>query len=133
MNDHNESTHERLNRELARARLTDLGFWGGWALLIGTLAVVVFLGLNTVTDVRYVIGTADQTMPLISEDGMTLITRVTVEGNLRDIRLPSQLVHPTPGDPICLRAGEHRFTGHTSYISVPMSLCEGSSATPDVE
>lgn len=133
MDDRNESTHERLNRELWRMRTHDVGFWGGWALLFAIAALFVFFGLNTAQNVRFVTGTAGQTMPLITEDGTRLILRVTVEGNLRDIRLPSQLVHPAPGETLCLRAGEHRFTGHTSYINVPMSLCEEPSATPDVE
>lgn len=129
----NESTHERLNRELARLRMRDIGFWGGWALLVGIAVIYGFFLLNTVTDVRYVEGIAGETMPLVSEDRTILVTRVTVEGQTRDIRLPSQLVHPAKGDPICLRAGEHRFTGHTSYVSVSPTLCERPSATDQVD
>ena len=122
-----ENTTDRLNRELARMRLYDLGFWGGWAVLVGTLGLFAFFSLNTVTDVRYVTGIAGQTMPLMNEAGTTVTTRVTVEGQTRDIRLPSQLIHPAQGDQICLRAGEHRFTGHTSYVPVSRTLCAGLS------
>lgn len=133
MNDLNESTHERLNRELARMRMRDVGLWGGWALLVGVLGLVGFVSLNTITEARYVVGIAGGTIPLTSEDGTTIVTRVTVEGRIRDIRLPSQLVHPAVGDPVCLRAGEHRFTGHTSYVPVSRTLCEGTETTEGVD
>ena len=126
-----DSTHDRLNRELARMRLRDLGFWGGWALLVGVLALYALMASNQITNVRYVIGIAGDTIPLATDDGSRIVTRVTVEGLARDIRLPSQLVHPVKGEKVCLRAGEHRFTGHTSYVSVARRRCDGSSATED--
>jgi hypothetical protein len=129
----NESTHERLNRELSRMRVRDIGFWGGWALLAAVVLIYGFFTLNHVTNVRYVEGIAGETMPLMTEEGSLIRTRVTVEGQIRDIRMPSQLVHPAKGDPICLRAGEHRFTGHTSYVSVSPTLCESPSATDQVD
>lgn len=129
----NESTHERLNRELDRMRMRDVGFWGGWAVLIITVVVFGFFSLNTVTNVRFVTGVAGDTMPLNAEDGMLLIMQVEVEDTVRQIKLPSQLVHPARDDTICLRAGEHRFTGHTSYMIVSDSLCDAPSATPDVD
>lgn len=124
MQDAPESTHDRLNRELARMRLRDVGFWGGWALLVGIVAIYGFLAFNNVTDARYVTGVAGDVLPLTSETGQRIVLRVTVEGQTRDIRLPSQLVHPAKGALVCLRAGEHRFTGHTSYVSVSDSLCD---------
>ncbi|MEL6957617.1 MAG: hypothetical protein AAGL89_01540 [Pseudomonadota bacterium] len=129
----NESTHERLNRELSRLRVRSFGFWGGWAVLIGIVGLYAALTLNTVQNVRFVTGVAGQTMPLASETGMHLKMRVEVESRTRDITLPSQLVHPTPGDLVCLRAGEHRFTGHTSYVIVSNTLCDGPSATDQVD
>lgn len=108
-------------------KMRDVGFWGGWALLVGIIAVYGFFALNQVTDVRYVTGVAGDVQPLTTESGQRIVLRVTVEGQTRDIRLPSQLVHPAKGAPVCLRAGEHRFTGHTSYVSVSDSLCDDTS------
>lgn len=128
-----ESTHERLNRELARMNMRDIGFWGGWALLIGVVGLFAFLSLNHVTNVRYVTAIAGETTLFLTEDGASIKTSVTVEGHTRIITLPSQLVHPAKGETICLRAGEHRFTGHTSYVIVSRTLCDAPSATQEVE
>lgn len=128
-----ESTHDRLNRELAAMRVRDMVRWGGWAVLIGTVATFGFFALNTITNVRYVIGIAGDSTPLMTETGTRIMTRVTVEGQTRIINLPSQLVHPAKGEAICLRAGEHRLSGHTSYVSVARRLCEGQSATQQVD
>jgi len=128
-----ENTTERLNRELNRLRFRSVGFWGGWALLIGIAALWVLLIANKPRETRYVTGIAGGTMPTMSETGATIKTRVTVEGRQRDILLPSQLVYPAQGETVCLRAGEHRFTGHTSYVIVSRTLCEGLSATPEVD
>lgn len=124
-----ETTNDRLTRELARMQLRDMGLWGGWALLCGVLALYAFFALNNVQNVRFVEGVARDTVPLVGEDRTILVTRVSVEGQLRDIRLPSQLIHPAKGEVICLRAGEHRLTGHTSYVPVSTTLCEGATAT----
>ncbi len=110
-------------------RIRDVGFWGGWALLIGIGVLYAGLALNTPSQTRYVTGIAGDTMPLATESGARLVLRVTVEGQTRDIILPSQLVHPAKGDPVCLRAGEHRITGHTSYVSVARTLCDGPDTT----
>ena len=106
-----------------------MGFWGGWTLLIGIGLLYLGLALNKPTQTRYVTGIAGDTMTMPTDDGIRVIMRVTVEGQTRDITLPSQLVHPAKGDPVCLRAGEHRFTGHTSYVSVARTLCEGPDTT----
>jgi hypothetical protein len=129
MTDRNESTHDRLNRELARLKYRNLSYWGGWALLIGITAFFAFAYLKHPTSVRYVEGIAGQTTPLKSEARLRLQMSVTVEGQQRLLILPSQLVHPAVGDTVCLRAGVHRFTRHTSYVSVSKSLCDGPSAT----
>ena len=133
MDQRNESTHERLNRELGRMQLRSAGVWGGWILLVGTVALFIFLNANGVTNVRYVHAIAGDSMPLAAEDRLVIVTRVTVEGTSRDLRMPSQLVYPAKGDEICLRAGEHRFTGHTSYSIVSDTLCDDTSTTPQVD
>lgn len=130
----NESTHERLNRELARMRMRDAGFWGGWAVLIGCVGLFGFATLNTPTNVRYVEGIAGATMSMPTEDRIVVLTRVQVDGRSYDLRLPSQLVHPAVGDVLCLRAAQHRFTKHTSYVNVSPTLCaDGPDTTPQVD
>ena len=126
-------TNARLDRELSKMRLRDAGFWGGWALLIGIALLYVGLIWNKPAETRYVTGIAGESIALTTETGGKVITRVTVEGQVRDVTLPSQLVHPAIGDEVCLRAGEHRFTGHTSYVSVSQTLCDGSDATQSGE
>ncbi len=128
-----ESTHERLNRELARMRIRDVGTWGGWVVLVVIVLLGGFFVLNLPDETRYVTGIAGNTMPMTSEDGSNIRTQIEVEGRTRVITLPSQLVHPAKGEIICLRAGEHRFTGHTSYVIVSRTLCEGPSATESVD
>jgi len=128
-----DSTHERLNRELARLRYRDVSLWGGWALLFGLFGLFVFLYVNYPTETRYVRGIAGASHSLPSETGITVTTRVTVEDRGVDMLLSSQLVHPAPGQELCLRAGKHRFTGHTSFVIVADQFCDGSDTTQSGE
>lgn len=98
-------------------------------MLFGIAALFMFLIANKPTQTRYVTGIAGDTIPLMSEDGASIRTRVTVEGRQRDISMPSQLIHPARGETVCLRAGEHRFTGHTSYVIVSRTLCDDATGT----
>lgn len=133
MDNRNESTHERLNRELRNMRLRDTTTWAGWAVLFLSVGTFAFFSLNTPVNTRYVDGIAGPSMSMPTEDRIVIVTRVEVEGRTYDMRLPSQLVHPAVGDTLCLRASERRFTGHTTYYNVSRTLCDGSSATQQVD
>lgn len=133
MIDPSHNTNGRLNRDLARMRMRDTGFWGGWALLLATFGIYGFFALNKPSEMRYVTGVAGASIPLATETGTKTKTRVTVEGQTRDITLPRQLAFPAVGDVICLRAGEHRISGHTSYVIVPNARCDGIPATQGVD
>ncbi len=133
MDQRNESTHDRLNRELRRRNLRDRGVWAGWAVAMGALAIFGFVSLNVPINARYVEGIAGQTMSLPTEDTIRLMLRVQVEGRMHDVTLASQLVHPAPGDPVCLRASQYRFTGHTAYHIASQSLCNRPTATQNVD
>lgn len=127
-----ESTHDRLNRELRRMHLRDRSRWAGWAVLFASVGTFVFFSLNTPVNTRYVSDVAGQVMSMPTEDKIILLMRVSVDGRTYDLRLPSQLVHPAVGDTVCLRASERRFTGHTTYHNVSPVLCDRTNTTPDV-
>lgn len=124
-----EDTHERLNRELARMQIRSPGLWGGWALLIATVGLFAFLSLNVPVDGEFITGEAGQTQPLLTETGAVQVMRVMVDGAPRDIRVPADLVHPLPGEPVCLRRSTRALTRTTSYTIAPRTQCDAPSAT----
>lgn len=97
-----ESTHERLNRELARMRVRSVGWWGGWALLIGIVGLVALLNFAP-RSVDYVRAEVTGITPLVLESGPAIQMGVTIDGEPRILQLPSQLVHPAVGETVCLR------------------------------
>lgn len=118
-----ESPHDRLNRELARMQVRSVGFWGGWAVLIVTVGAYAFLSLNAPKDGTYVTGVAGQTQPLLTESSAVQVLRVTVDGAPVDIRLRSNLVHPTPGETVCLLRTTRALTSGTHYAIAPRDRC----------
>jgi len=133
MTDQNDSTEDRLNREIARLRRRTFSLWVAGASIVVLMGGLVFGGFNTITETRYVLGTARQTAALASDTGTKWFVRVTVEDQQRDVELSFPLGFPAPDDPICLRANIHRFGGHTSYTGAPMRLCNIPTATQPVD
>ena len=94
MNGPPHETHERLNRDLSRLRMRDVGFWGGWSALIAILMLLLILFTNAPRETRFVTGIAGQTMTLQNETRLSVLMRVTVEGRQSDVVFPGQLNIP---------------------------------------
>lgn len=64
---------------------------------------------------------------------MIIKMRVQVEDRVCDLTLPSQLLHQTLAEALCPRASERRFSGHATYHNVSRTLCDRTTAAPDVD
>ncbi|KPP93625.1 MAG: hypothetical protein HLUCCA08_05470 [Rhodobacteraceae bacterium HLUCCA08] len=118
-----ESTHDRLTRELARMQLRSVGFWGGWALLIGIVGLFALLTLPG-RGVTFVQGKVTGVTPLTREDGINMQIGVDIDGQSRIARSPAQLVHPQIGETVCLRRIDVRGPlGRTTYDIAAPTLC----------
>ncbi|SLN23409.1 hypothetical protein [Pseudooctadecabacter jejudonensis] len=111
------------DRERARMGLRDVGVWGGWVVLIGTVLAVAIFVANGSQNTHHVVGVVEQSLPPSAPDAGTVHLRVLVDGTQITLALPTQIAPPDPGDTLCLRAADHRLTGHRSYVNVDDSFC----------
>ncbi|PWG15661.1 hypothetical protein [Salibaculum griseiflavum] len=124
---------DRLTRELWRQRLRSRGLWAAAATLALFVVIFTLALLDKPRSVRHLLLTAGPTTVLPSDDGATPVLRVELDGQPRMARMGSRLVHPTPGEPVCIAVSERRLSGRMTLRVAPRTRCADTSATEDVE
>ena len=120
-----ESPTDRLNRELWRYRLREGQTWLAAAVGLAVVAVVLVLTAGAIPrEVRHLPGRMVAATPLMTESGIHLDLRVEVGGVLRPATSRAQLVHPAPGERICLRE-TRSWLGQRTLHLVDERQCSG--------